>query len=100
VDFELNQAELELEELKIKLNKYLLDSYGKSKDPGFEANNAYKHLEEVVNSIVKRQAVRLGFSAGAAPAWYIDLLPMITRWVELEVFIGETFSEKLDSYLW
>lgn len=91
-EFEFNQAQLDLDDIKTKLRDYLLLTYKTEKD----AEATYIYLEGIVSRICKSQDYTLSFGGGS-PLWHARVLYLLGKWVNLENKVGVLISREANS---
>ena len=99
-DYEFNQAEYNLEEVKESLHKYLNDCYyADEENPKEAAAKTFKYLENIVEDIIKKKPYSLRFGRGGSPLWHVSILKYLSEWIEAEYVVCKMLSKQLDSNL-
>jgi len=88
-NYRYHQTKLDLDEVKQQLDDYLNLTY----DTKEEAQSTWEMLEDVVDRICKKQEYTIEFAAGGSPEWHIDILKLVSEWLELEKEIGIQLSQ-------
>jgi len=82
--FEFDQISLDLEDTKQRLKKYLNNTYI-AQD---EADDMVQYLENVIDSICKRQSFRLSYQHGGSPSWFVNIFRHLANCIEKENRLG------------
>jgi hypothetical protein len=99
-DYEYNQAQYDLEEVKENLLEYLSDCYySDDSDPKGAAKRTYKYLESIVDNILKKKSYNLRFGDGGSPLWHVSVLKYLSEWIEAENKVCRMLGKQLDSNL-
>ena len=90
-NFEYNQANHQLEELKEELNNFLLSSYQENKEEN--AQRAYELIQDVVYSAIRRETFKLHWMPGGSATWHSEICKYVANWIELEHQLGMLTSD-------
>jgi len=94
MNFEIKQAQTQLQDIKERLDDYLKQSYSEEES----AIETYKYLETIVDDICKRKKVKIVFSEGADPGWHADVYKLFAEWIRLEDDLAMMLSQELDEF--
>ena len=92
-NYEVQQAKADLNSAKENIQDYLHKHYPDDKEK--RAVEAFKHLENIVTKIIKRQKFDLAWGSGASPCWHASIFLMLSAWIEAEVSLSIAISEAL-----
>ena len=92
-NYDVQQAKASLTSAKEEVQNYLHTHYPKDKEK--MAGEAFKHLEDIVTKIIKRQKFDLAWGSGASPCWHASIFLMLSAWIEAEVSLSIAISDAL-----
>jgi len=97
-NYDLEQVQLELSEIKEKLYNYLSGSYQRDPDgPEEAAKKTFKYLGDVVDLIIKKREFKIQFSSGGSTLWHSRVLSLLATWIDIEHRYSLLLAGELDN---